>query len=113
MSLKRGSEEEFEKWRLKMLNAKRTNILESFAEVCQLLESGCLEEKVAEKLAKVKLKTKIKLKDLGYLALAISAFHERGAPFRFNWNKFWQGEDWALDMELSEKRVFDPYGEKE
>jgi len=113
LNLKKGSEEEFEKWRLKMLNAKRTNILEGFAEVCQLLENDCLEEKAVEILAKVKLKTKIKLKDLGYLALAISVFHQKGASFRFNWNKFWQGEDWALDMELFEKRIFDPYGEKE
>lgn len=113
MKLKKGSEEKFEKWRLKMLSTKRVNILKGFLEICELLESGCSPNKAVEMLAKAELKAKIKLKDLGYLALAISAFHQNGKDFRFNWNKYWQGEDWALDIELAGERVFDPYGEKE
>lgn len=41
-------------------------------------------------------------------ALAISVFSERGAEFRFEWNKYYRGEEWALKMEASEKRLFNP-----
>ena len=42
------------------------------------------------------------------IALAVSIFSERGAEFRFEWNKYYRGEDWALEMEASEKRLFNP-----
>ena len=42
------------------------------------------------------------------VALAISLMHERGDAFRFEWNRHYKGEDWALDMELSEKRLYNP-----
>jgi|SRR3989338_10234662 len=110
MKLKGGSEEEFEKWRLKMLATKRTDVFKGFLEISKLLDSNHSVEEVVEILAKVKLNTKVKLKDLGYLALAVSIFHEKGRSFRFNWNRFWQGEDWALDGEISGlERIFDPY----
>lgn len=41
-------------------------------------------------------------------ALAIAVLHERGDEFRFEWNRHYKGEDWALDMEISEKRLHNP-----
>ncbi|MBI3046387.1 MAG: hypothetical protein HYY86_02530 [Candidatus Harrisonbacteria bacterium] len=115
MKLKAGIEGEFEKWRLKMLNAQRMEVLRGFSEISELLEANRPTKEAAEILARSKLKIRIKLQDLGYLALAVSLFHEKGRNFRFHWNQFWQGEDWALDMEVSgRERVFSPYAsEKE
>ncbi len=42
------------------------------------------------------------------LALAISLFHERGDALRFAWNKKYRGEDWAIGMECSDKKLYDP-----
>ena len=110
MNLRKGGEKDYEVWRLKMLNTHKTDVLRGFLEIGELLEKNFPLDEVIEILAKSRLKAKIKLKDLGYLALAVSMFHEKGIDFRFSWNKFWQGEDWALDMEISAiRRVYDPY----
>lgn len=43
------------------------------------------------------------------IAVAIAFLHENGDAFRFEWNRHYQGEDWALEMESSdEKRLYDP-----
>lgn len=52
--------------------------------------------------------SKLALEERTKVALAISILHPRGDELRLEWNKYYRGEQWALGMELTEKRLFNP-----
>lgn len=111
MKIKKGEEAEFEKWRLKKsADYRNANIIIAVMEIGCCLDEGGPAIEAVKKI--MKCPCGISLKEIGYVALVISEFHERGKEFRFEWNQHWRGEDWALGMELTDKRVYNPYGYK-
>ena len=112
MELKSGAEVEFKKWREKIIGQKRLAVLAAALEVAGWLNSKDDVEAAVEKLARCKTANRIRLRELGYVALVISIFHKHGDAFRYYWNRYWRGEDFALGIELTKsEQVADPYGE--
>lgn len=107
MKIKKGEEAEYKIWHDKnSADLSNLRIMKAVEEI-----GGCLDKKEPIDLVMKRLKRcpcGIRLENIGYVALVISIFHERGDEFRFGWNKFWRGEDKAIKMENKDKRLYNP-----
>ncbi len=107
MKIADGMEEKYRGWLLKRKNDPRGNlIINAVSRIGDALDNG--EVAKALQLALESKKSQLTLQDRTQVALAISVLHERGGKFRFAWNRHYRGEDYALGIELTEKRLFDP-----
>ncbi|OHB06009.1 MAG: hypothetical protein A3B16_02290 [Candidatus Zambryskibacteria bacterium RIFCSPLOWO2_01_FULL_45_43] len=112
MKIRKGCDAGYQAWHAKTLANPKKRFLIKLV----VTYTNCLDDPevpvlgVVERLANLAMMKN----DRGYIALVISLFHERGRDFRFQWNKFWKGEEFALRMELLENkkpgsgRVWDP-----
>ena len=104
-----GRGESFAGWSGRLLREKRQPIVKAVIEIGDILDRQN-PNSAGDAVARLRTLKYVKLFDLGYVAIAVSIFHQQGDNFRFAWNKFWQGEEWALGIEVLEsKRVYNPY----
>lgn len=108
MKIRKGMDEKYQSWLgLRRKEPQGRLMTDGLQKVADCLDAGLSSEsalKIILNLTWVGLFVENRVQ----LALALSFFHERGAEFRFAWNKYYKGEDWALDMEISEKRLHNP-----
>ena len=113
MKLKAGCGADYKNWEKKVKNTKGNEVLATVLEIGNLLDSDSSIEKivkeVAERLAiKSQFAHLISSGDVGYVATAISKFHQKGDEFRLYWNIFWTNKEKASELEIN-KRVTSPY----
>ncbi|MBU6141926.1 hypothetical protein KGO95_02285 [Patescibacteria group bacterium] len=111
MRVKRGSENEYRAWQARR---RMTRGEEEMIDACEKIAAHLENERIKvspgqdaldEALDFVK---EMSLYDVTQVVLVISLFHERGDVLRFAWNKHYCGEDWALERERTNKRLYDP-----
>ena len=117
MKLKPGLDKEYASWEIRAKKSKGEKVLDSVLEVGRLLDSDfpievLIQEIVHELVLRLEVINFIRKEDVGYVALAVSKFHRRGDEFRRHWNKFWDNEEKAAELE-KEKRVTSPYEKDE
>lgn len=108
MKIRKGMEEKYSQWLEKRKREPCGYLLIiTLHSVGDYLDENRAAKDTLEMIAQLK-RYEVPIEDRVQIALAISIFSERGSEFRFEWNKYYMGEDWALNMEISEKRLHNP-----
>lgn len=108
MKIRKGMEETYCKWLEKIRNDHDAKLMmETVHGAGEILDNGGSVDNALRMILGLN-RSALSAKNWVEIALAISLLNERGDEFRFAWNKYHAGEDWALDMELSEKRLYNP-----
>lgn len=108
MRIREGMELKHQGWVKKMsADPRGAVILKTVEAIALRLESG---EKAAVVFESFLLKNKkLNLIEKTKIALAVSVLCERGDAFRFSWNSYYRGIEYATDMEISGiKELYDP-----
>ncbi|GEM_PF-4744648 len=108
MKIRKGMEEKYSEWLKKRKSDSHGKMMvEAVHSAGEALDKGRHAGEVLKMVLNLK-RSSLPAEKMVQVALAISVLHERGDALRFEWNKYYKGEDWALDMEISEKRLHNP-----
>lgn len=109
MKIRKGMNGKYSQWLERRRKDSRGQLMmDSVNKVGGHLDRGGFTKEALALLFILKRVNGLTEKEYVQVALAIVILHTRGDEFRFQWNKYHRGEEYAQGQELSDKRLYDP-----